>query len=114
MASTGKEVIDKLRDNGERIGLARMRVFRPFPKKEIRKLAKKVDKIIVIDRNISFGSEGIFFSEIKSALYNENIDVPVHGFVAGLGGRDITMKDIEGMIKKVEGKPKDIIWWGLK
>lgn len=113
-ASTGKEVIDKLRDNGERIGLARMRGFRPFPKKEIRKLAKKVDKIIVIDRNISFGSEGIFFSEIKSALYNEDIDIPVYGFVAGLGGRDVTMKDIEDMIKKSDGKPKDILWWGLK
>lgn len=114
MASTGKEVIDKLRDNGKRIGLARMRVFRPFPKKEIRKLAKKVSKIIVVDRNISFGNEGIFFSEIKSALYNENIDIPVYGFIAGLGGRDVTMKDIEDMIKKSDGKPKDILWWGLK
>ncbi|MBA3044173.1 pyruvate ferredoxin oxidoreductase, partial [archaeon] len=56
MASTGKELIDKLKDDGERIGLARMRAFRPFPKQQIRKLAKNVDKIIVIDRNISFGS----------------------------------------------------------
>ena len=76
--------------------------------------SKRVDKIIVIDRNISFGSEGIFFSEIKSALYNENIDIPVYGFIAGLGGRDVTMKDIGDMIKKVDGKPKDILWWGLK
>lgn len=114
MASTGKEVIDKLRDNGEKIGLARIRSFRPSPKEGIRKLAKNVNKIVVVDRNISFGNEGAFFSEIKSALYNEDIDIPVYGFIAGLGGRDVTMKDIEGMIKKADGKPKDIIWWGLK
>ncbi len=114
IASTGKEVIDKLKDKGEKIGLARIRSFRPFPKQKIRNLAKKVSKIIVVDRNISFGSGGVFFSEIKSSLYHESIDVPVYSFIAGLGGRDITMNDIKGMIRKSDGKPKDIIWWGLK
>lgn len=115
IASTAREVVDILRSEGKKIGMAKVRVFRPFPKEEIRQLARGLKRIGVIDRNISFGSEGIFFSEVKSALYREPRRPPIHGFIAGLGGRDVTTDDIKGMAEALISKrPKDISWVGLK
>ncbi len=116
IASTAREAVDILRNEGKDIGLAKIRVFRPFPKEEIRELAKGRKAIAVIDRNISFGNEGIFFSEIKSSLYSEPKKPLIHGFIAGLGGRDVTIKDIKDMAKALISKEpkKDINWVGLK
>ncbi len=101
---------------GERIGLLRIRVFRPFPKDAVRRVARKVKRIGVIDRNISFGSEGIFFQEVKSALCNEERKIPVHGFIAGLGGRDMVVESFKEIIRflKSGDSPKDIRWIGVK
>ena len=115
IASTAKDVIDSLRDSGKRVGLVKVRVFRPFPKEEIRKVARNVKKIGVIDRNISFGHEGIFCSEIKSALYNASNRPDIFGFIAGLGGRDVTPQDIEEMINMtISGDVDEITWFKLK
>jgi pyruvate/2-oxoacid:ferredoxin oxidoreductase alpha subunit len=112
IGAESKAAIDMLRENGMKIGLARVRVFRPFPKEEILNLSKQAD-LIVIDRNISVGSEGALFNEVKAALYNKS-DAHVTGFIAGLGGKDVTYKDIETICKKaVEGKTKDCEWYGL-
>ena len=115
MCSTAREAVDLLRKKGEKVGLCKMRVFRPFPKDEVRRALKRAKKIGVVDRNISFGSEGIFFQEIKAALCNEK-SAPVYGFIAGLGGRDVTVKDLENIINdiKQKEKPGDITWVGLK
>ncbi|MGB9596775.1 MAG: transketolase C-terminal domain-containing protein, partial [Candidatus Poribacteria bacterium] len=116
IASTAKDVIDKLRNVGENVGLVRVRVFRPFPKDEIRKIVKDAENIAVIDRNISFGHEGIFFSEIKSALYNASYRPnKLIGFIAGLGGRDVTPEDIENMINLINNEGiGEVTWYGLK
>lgn len=115
IASTAKDVIDSVRDSGKRVGLVKVRVFRPFPKEEIRKVVKNVKKIGVIDRNISFGHEGIFCSEIKSALYNAENRPNVFGFIAGLGGRDVTPQDIDEMINITNsGEADEITWFKLK
>lgn len=114
MASTGKDAIDDMRAEGRRIGLARIRMFRPFPKAELRALVRRAERVIVIDRNISFGDGGIFYTETKAAIYNEPDRPPIYGFIAGLGGRDVLIKDIKGMVEKAKGKPQDIVWWGLK
>ena len=113
IGSESKVVIDNLQKNGYKIGLARVRTFRPFPKEDVLKLGKKAD-LITIDRNISIGSEGALFSELKAALYQKS-DAKVNGFIAGLGGKDVTFGDIEKMCKKVvDGKAKDLEWFGLE
>ncbi len=117
ISSTSREVIDALRSQGKKVGMVKVRVFRPFPSEEIRAVAKKAKIIGVIDRNISFGSEGIFFSEVKAALYNEKKTPPVYGFVAGLGGRDVRREDIKniiGSLDKRTGLKKGVNWIGLK
>ena len=115
IASTAKDVIDAMRDAGESVGMAKVRVFRPFPKDEIRKIARNAENIGVIDRNISFGHEGIFFSETKAALYSAPNRPKVFDFIAGLGGRDVTPEDIEDMIHlTASGNIDEITWYKLK
>jgi 2-oxoisovalerate ferredoxin oxidoreductase alpha subunit len=94
-ASTIREVIDKLRKEGKKVGLARIRSFRPFPTEELRALGRRVHTIGVMDRCYTFGDGGPFFTEVKSALYNLKDRPAVKGFVVGVGGRDITMKTVE-------------------
>ncbi|KYK36916.1 MAG: pyruvate ferredoxin oxidoreductase [Theionarchaea archaeon] len=114
-ASTAKDAVDIMRRNGRKIGLARLKLFRPFPNEEIRDLASMVNKIIVIDRNISFGNQGIFFNEIKACLYNQKNTPPVYGFIAGLGGRDMKIEDITGIVEQADTcNIEEILWWGVK
>jgi 2-oxoisovalerate ferredoxin oxidoreductase alpha subunit len=106
MAAIGAEskvAIDNLRKQGIKIGLARLRTFRPFPTEEVVALGNQAD-LIIIDRNISIGSEGTMFNEIKAALYHQS-DAKITGFIAGLGGKDVPFGDIEKMCKKaISGK----------
>ena len=114
IGAESKVAVDNLQKNGFKVGLARVRTFRPFPQEEILKLSKNAN-LIVIDRNISVGLEGALFSEVKSSLYGKS-DAKVHGFIAGLGGKDVTFGDIETMCKKaINGKAKDHqVWYGLE
>jgi pyruvate ferredoxin oxidoreductase alpha subunit len=113
IGAESKTAIDELQKNGQKIGLARVRVIRPFPTEEIVTLGQQAD-LIVIDRNISVGSEGVLFNETKAALHGES-DAKVTGFIAGLGGKDVTYKDIETMCKKaMTGKRKEQEWYGLE
>jgi len=113
IGAESKVAIDNLQKMGYKIGLARVRVIRPFPQEEILKLSKKSD-LIVIDRNISVGYEGAVFTEVKSSLFGKS-SAKVYGFIAGLGGKDVPYTDIEMMCKKVmDGKAKDLEWFGLE
>ena len=115
IASTARDVIDSLRDAGESVGLICVRVFRPFPEAEIRDIVRKAKNVGVIDRNISFGHEGIFFTETKATLYNTPDPPRTCGFIAGLGGRDVTPEDIEEMIHlTASGEADEVTWFKLK
>jgi pyruvate/2-oxoacid:ferredoxin oxidoreductase alpha subunit len=98
-ALTARVAINKLRASGFRVGLLRVRVFRPFPADAVRYAVAGKRSVLVLDRNCSFGHHGILHQEIKSALYDlPAADRPtVRGIVAGLGGRDITPSTIERM-----------------
>ncbi len=117
VAGTARTVIDELRAQGQKIGLVRVRVFRPFPFQEIRQALKGAGKVVVIDRNISFGHSGIFFQEVKAGMYDQPDRPPIFGYIAGLGGRDVTPDTIKEIVADAMGKQKseeNIIWIGLK
>jgi len=100
-SETAMEAIDKIRSEGKDVGLLKLRLWRPFPFEEVRQAVKDADVLIILDRAISFGGPGgPVYSEIKSALYDQNKKPKVVGFVGGLGGRDISMSGFEEMIAK--------------
>jgi pyruvate/2-oxoacid:ferredoxin oxidoreductase alpha subunit len=94
IGSTARVAIDRQREQGKRVGLVRLRLFRPFPGRHCIQALRHARRIVVIDRNISLGQEGIFCEELKSALYNSGIRVPVFGFVMGLGGTNVSPQHI--------------------
>ncbi len=112
---TVRAVVDDYREKGKSVGLVKIKMFRPFPKGLIRKALNNKKKIMVIDRNLSVGQCGIMYQEIKWAL-NSNGDIstgPIFGFVAGLGGIDITQDLIQSAIDHVflHEKPQDEFQW---
>jgi pyruvate ferredoxin oxidoreductase alpha subunit len=99
-SETAMMAIDKMREAGKKIGLFRIRLWRPFPYDELRETVKNAKTIIVLDRAISFGQGGPVASEIKSALYPLSQRPRIVGFVGGLGGRDISPSDFEAIINR--------------
>lgn len=115
--STARVAVEELRQEGIRVGNLRIKAFRPFPFETVRNIVKGTEKIAVVDRNISYGHHGMFYEEIKSALYGHNDNVPIFGFIAGLGGRDITpstFKEITNIALKKKRPEEEIIWIGVK
>lgn len=100
---TVKDVVDEYRARGEKIGVLKVRSFRPFPKKQICEAVKNANAVVVLDKNISIGTnEGALFTETKSCLYNSKIRVPVVGYTVGHGGRDIRVESIEKIIEEIK------------
>jgi pyruvate/2-oxoacid:ferredoxin oxidoreductase alpha subunit len=91
---------DILREEGHRVGVLSLRVFRPFPKDYLIKALSKSRLIVVFDKNISYGSEGATCSEIKSALYGSRINAVIRNFIVGLGGRDVKAREIADAVRK--------------
>jgi 2-oxoisovalerate ferredoxin oxidoreductase alpha subunit len=120
MTSNVKYAVREYREKkGIKVGVLRLIVFRPFPASRIREVLKGRKKVIVIDRNISFGAGGIFAEEIKNALYPlEGNEKPlVYSYIMGLGGRDIMPDDIISLIDEVldSDEPSvDSVWKGLR
>ncbi|MDP2808501.1 MAG: transketolase C-terminal domain-containing protein [bacterium] len=105
---TAKVVIDKLRKQGVKAGLLKIRVFRPFPVEEIVKALENIQTVAVLDRSDSIGSfGGPVFTEIRSALYGSAKKPQIAGVIYGLGGREIDMEQIEGLFLDLKaGKVK--------
>jgi len=115
-ASTAKIVIDKKRDEGLKVGLIRLRTFRPFPLERLAKVLKGKKALGVIDRDICYGwNTGIVFMEMRAALNQAGIDIPVANFIDGLSGADITLEHIERAIDitncAASGKPYQEVTW---
>jgi len=119
-SETAAATVDKMRAEGEDIGLIRLRLWRPFPFEELRQAVRNAETIIVLDRALSFGGPGgAVCSEIRSALYNEDQKPKIVNFVAGLGGRDITVAGFENIVKKGkkiarEGSEQEFEMFGVR
>ncbi|MBM4333096.1 MAG: pyruvate ferredoxin oxidoreductase [Deltaproteobacteria bacterium] len=94
-------VVDKMRDMGLKVGLVKLRFYRPFPLEYFKGLSTRVKAMGIIDRDISFGYEGAVASDIKSALASSWFCSKVINFIAGIAGRDITKEHIEKMYNKL-------------
>ncbi|NHV60760.1 MAG: pyruvate ferredoxin oxidoreductase [Candidatus Verstraetearchaeota archaeon] len=115
-ASSGdaKDAVDALRERGVRAGLVRLRVIRPLPREEILEAVKGAKVVATVDRDYSFGYGGILGGELAGFVKNT-----MCRFVAGLGGRDLTPEDFQGIALKAldvaeKGEEREEFWWGLK
>ena len=105
---TIKDAIDAMRSEGIRVGLVKVRSYRPFPVKALKDALKDAAVIAVLEKDVSIGNEAGLLTDLKAAFYNSNIRTPIIGFTAGLGGRDITVKDIQKMVQKAVAARKSI------
>lgn len=102
ISETAMTAIDSMRDAGQKVGLLRIRLWRPFPAAEFKKaLGKTVKTLAVIDRTISTGAVcGPVGAEIRSVLYKMPGAPKIFGFIAGLGGRDVTVDAFKEIVDK--------------
>jgi pyruvate/2-oxoacid:ferredoxin oxidoreductase alpha subunit len=113
ITSTARVAIKVLREQGHRVGLLKLRLFRPFPAEAIQQALKGKKKIAVIDRNISLGGGGIFCQELRAALVHSQDHPLTFSYVAGIGGTDVDPEVIEKIALDVMEKREPIdtpIW----
>jgi len=118
-----KVAIRKMRAEGKKVGFVRLRWFRPFAAEELAKCLGRFSAVGVIDRDYSFGSPylgGVVAGEVRNALYpSPGKKPPVLGFIAGLGGREVTVPDVEkitaAVYRAAQGKSEPLTQWiGLR
>ena len=102
-AGTTKVVVDSLREQGIKAGLLKLRVYRPFPAEEIAKALSKVKAIAVLDKADSLNAcGGALFTDVTSGMFVNNVNIPTINYIYGIGGRDTTTKDIEGVYNDLQ------------
>lgn len=117
---TAKVVVDRKRDQGIKVGLVKVRMFRPFPAEKLASVLRGKKAAGVIDRNVSFGWNcGHLLVELKSALNDLENRIPLVNFIGGLNGGDITLQHIERAVDTVQllaqGKPvQEVTFFNLE
>ncbi len=101
-ATKAQEAVDRLREAGWRVGLARPRLLRPFPAEALAQALAGRKAVAVIDQNLSFGKGGILYGEIASALYGRPGAPLLASIVGGLGGRDIAAEEFYAMAEMLK------------
>lgn len=115
VTGTARVAQAEMREKGVAFDLVKLKLFRPFPHEELRRVLGPYERVAVVDRNLSFGAGGIFAQEIRAALANLPERPVVYPFVAGLGGRDITPETLATVVdRSLAGPPEDVLWVGLK
>ncbi|MGV8151430.1 MAG: pyruvate ferredoxin oxidoreductase [Candidatus Woesearchaeota archaeon] len=116
-----KNAIDKLRSVGRKVGLLKIKLFRPFPEKEIAQALHNVKSAIILERVSGFGAYSPLYNEISSALYHYPKKPKMINYVFGLGGRNFGLKDALGLfdeLEKIEGEFLDennkLRYWGVR
>jgi len=118
LVSTARLAVADLRAKGQKAGLLKVRLFRPFPALEIKQSLEKAKAVIVLDKNIVFGVGGALAREIRASLYGIS-NIPVYSYILGLGGRDVDENDLEKIYRETEEKllagavSSDYQWYGL-
>ncbi len=111
-----REIVDSRREKGEKIGVVKIRLFRPFPRERLIEALRGAKAVGVIDRNVCFGwQSGVLFMETKAAIQDLPTHIPVTGFIAGIGGSDCNLEMVERAVSitqaAAKGKPYQEITW---
>jgi pyruvate/2-oxoacid:ferredoxin oxidoreductase alpha subunit len=114
ISTTAREVIDKRRDRGEKVGMIRIKLFRPFPGEQLRELCANAKKIGVLDRNYAAGTGGIFCHDVRACLQGQH-DQLVQGYLTGIGGGDVIPKTVHEVIEDLTQRSQagEAVWKGI-
>ncbi|WP_258358799.1 transketolase C-terminal domain-containing protein [Moorella sulfitireducens] len=118
LVSTARLAVDDLRAAGEKAGLLKIRLFRPFPAAAVRESLQAARAIIALDKNIVYGAGGALARELRAGLYGFPA-APVYSYILGLGGRDVGVEDLAGIYRQVSEQlgsgtaPAPYQWYGL-
>ncbi len=115
MATTAREVVKKRREAGEKIGLAKIKMYRPFPAEELRAACKTASRVAVLDRNYAAGAGGIFWQDVCVAFQGHRDDLLIQNYLTGLCGGDVTPAVIDEILadlgtRATAGEP---VWMGI-
>jgi pyruvate ferredoxin oxidoreductase alpha subunit/phenylglyoxylate dehydrogenase alpha subunit len=100
MTGAAKDAVDQAREAGEKVGLIKVKTFRPFPLARLHQALSKVEAVGVVDRSVSFGwNSGPVYQELLSALYFLPKRIPALSFIGGLAGADITVEHFQRVIE---------------
>jgi pyruvate/2-oxoacid:ferredoxin oxidoreductase alpha subunit len=116
MAGTVRVAVDQLRAQGLEVGALRLRLFRPFPAREIRNVLGRAGRVAVLDRDHSPGGGGVLAQEIKAALCGQEEAPEVIGFMAGIGGCDVTPETVRTAVERTlsaDRTGEEKLWLGL-
>ena len=108
-----KQTVDELREQGEKVGLVRIRYMRPFPNEEISQAVQNAKAAAVLEKDISFGNEGTVYTNVNSALKKFGVEVPVSNYIGGLGGRNISEVEIKTIFSSLKTNPSGVNFLGI-
>lgn len=115
VVGTIKDLIDRLEEEGKKVGLLQICSFRPFPRGEVYQVLKDTKNIVVLEKAVSLGRGGILASDVRwSFPRSEQTKRYISSFVAGLGGRNISTDDLRYMIEKAAMEPVELEFLGLR
>jgi len=114
IATTAKKVVSERRAAGEKIGMVRVKMFRPFPNEELKRVTRGASKIAVLDRNYSAGTGGIFWQEIRASLQGK-LDALIQNYLTGVGGMDVTPRVVSDCIDDLwrRNEMEHPVWKGV-
>lgn len=113
IAGLVKEIVDKLREAGEKVGLLRLRYIRPFPNEEIAEAVQNAKAIAVLEKDISFGNEGTVYTNVNSALHKAGLKIPTSNYIGGLGGKNISAEEIAAIYEELKQKNTTVKFIGI-
>jgi len=115
VGSTSRWVVEKLRAEGMKIGVASLKLFRPFPEAELSEICKNAEVLAVLDRDIGYGTTGMVFPDVIRAFYNKKKRPNILNFIVGLGGKDVVPQTIQKCVDiSMDAKDKDVdeyVYW---
>ena len=120
IAGLSHKAVDSLRSEGLPVGSLKLRVFRPFPEEDLLEQLKNVKVIVVFDRDASIGMGGIVHAEVAGSLFNLPAKPAMVNYIIGLGGREITLKEITALVKEAMERvrqgiiEKPVRWVGVR
>ncbi len=116
VATTAHEVVRRRRAAGEKVGLVKMRMFRPFPEEELREACRSASRIGVLDRDYAAGMGGVWWQDTRAAFQGHRDDLIVQDYLVGIGGGDVTPEIIDGVLDDLRSRSHagPPVWTGIR